>query len=139
MGFFLQCLLISMECEQLTMESSLLYISIILASMLAIDLQMSILKGLFGSGKSVAELMEAGAVIVDVRSAAEFAGGHVKNSINIPLDELAGKLSKLDRSKPVVTCCASGIRSASAKRILKANGFHDVANGGGWASLKKYE
>lgn len=100
---------------------------------------MSILKGLFTPSKGVAELLQEGGVIVDVRSTGEYAGGHVKNSINIPLDSLQSNMSKLDKTKPVITCCASGMRSGSAKRILKANGFTEVVNGGGWNSLKMYE
>lgn len=89
--------------------------------------------------KSIDSLLEDGGVIVDVRSKAEYAGGHLKNSINIPLDSLESNLGKLDKSQPVITCCASGMRSGSAKRLLKAKGFVEVVNGGGWTSLKKYE
>lgn len=98
------------------------------------------LKKLFGgNSRTIQELLDAGGVIVDVRSQLEFAGAHLNNSINIPLDALKNDLDKLDKSKPVITCCASGIRSASAKRILKSNGFGEVINGGGWASLTKYD
>jgi rhodanese-related sulfurtransferase len=101
---------------------------------------MSFFKKLFSSNsKSIAELIAEGAVIIDVRTKGEYASGHLKNSINIPLDQLSNKMGKLDASKPVITCCASGMRSGSAKRILKANGFEEVVNGGGWQSLLKYE
>ncbi|MEP5612734.1 MAG: rhodanese-like domain-containing protein [Cyclobacteriaceae bacterium] len=98
-------------------------------------------KNLFSSGPKVTldELLEKGAVIVDVRSKAEFAGGHLNNSVNIPLDVLKNRLKELDSSKPVITCCVTGMRSASAKNILKANGFEEVKNGGGWASLKRFD
>ena len=89
--------------------------------------------------KSIEELLADGGVIVDVRSRAEFEGGHLNNSINIPLDSLEANLSKLQKSKPVITCCASGMRSGSAKRLLKSYGFEEVVNGGGWSSLRKYE
>ena len=96
------------------------------------------LKKIFGGGPKVdlAELMKQGAVIVDVRSKGEYAGGHIKNSINIPLDTLSANLAKLKKDKPVITCCASGMRSASAKSILKAKGFVNVQNGGSWHSLQ---
>ena len=95
---------------------------------------------LFGSkGRSIGELLADGAVIVDVRTPAEFSGGHVKSSINIPLDSLDSNLSKLKKDKPVITCCASGMRSASAKNLLKKRGFSEVVNGGSWSSLTKYE
>ena len=49
---------------------------------------------------------------------------------------LRDNLSRLkDKNKTVITCCASGIRSASAKSILRSNGYSDVHNGGGWQSL----
>jgi rhodanese-related sulfurtransferase len=82
-----------------------------------------------------AELMKRGAVIVDVRSKGEYSGGHVKGALNIPLNTLSGQLSKLKKNKPVITCCASGMRSASAKSILIQNGYTEVYNGGSWVNL----
>ena len=96
------------------------------------------LKKIFGFGPSVnfAELVKEGAIILDVRSKGEFAGGHIKGSINIPVDTLKNNLAKLkNKNNPVITCCASGMRSASAKSILQANGYTKVYNGGGWSSL----
>lgn len=95
------------------------------------------LKSLFGGGPSAyfKALVNQGATIIDVRSKAEYASGHIKGSLNIPLDTLQNNLSKISKSKPVITCCASGMRSASAKGILQNNGF-EVYNGGGWSSLK---
>lgn len=97
------------------------------------------IKQLFGLGPKVdyAEMVKNGAIILDVRSKEEFAGGHVKGSINIPVDQLKNNLSKLkDKNKPVITVCASGMRSAAAKSILKSNGFNQVYNAGGWSSLQ---
>ena len=97
------------------------------------------LKKLFGIGPAVnyAELVKNGATILDVRSKGEFAGGHIKGSINISVDVLRNNLAKLkDKNKPIITCCASGMRSASAKSILQSNGYVNVYNGGGWNSLK---
>jgi rhodanese-related sulfurtransferase len=97
------------------------------------------LKKLFGIGPGVnyAELVKNGAVILDVRSKSEFAGGHIKGSVNISVDTLRNNLGKLkDKNKPIITCCASGMRSASAKSILTANGYTQVYNGGGWYSLQ---
>jgi rhodanese-related sulfurtransferase len=96
------------------------------------------LKKIFGFGPSVnyAELVKEGAIILDVRSKGEFAGGHIKGSINISVDTLKSNLDKLkNKNNPIITCCASGMRSASAKSILKANGYTKVYNGGGWSSL----
>ncbi len=97
------------------------------------------LKQLLGFGPKVnyAELVKQGAIILDVRSKGEYAGGHIKGSINISVDALSSNLSKLkDKNKPIITCCASGMRSASAKSILKSNGYKEVHNGGGWYSLQ---
>ncbi|HZW69721.1 MAG TPA: rhodanese-like domain-containing protein [Hanamia sp.] len=83
------------------------------------------------------ELIKQGAVILDVRSKGEFSGGHIKNSINIPVDQLSNNLSKLkNKDKSIICCCASGIRSGAAKRILESNGYKAVYNGGGWSALQ---
>jgi rhodanese-related sulfurtransferase len=99
------------------------------------------IKKLFGIGPKVdlGALITNGAVIVDVRTTAEYAGGHLKNSINIPLAGLGGEMKKLKKDVPVITCCASGMRSSSAKSILQSNGFKEVHNGGSWNSLKRFE
>jgi rhodanese-related sulfurtransferase len=83
-------------------------------------------------------LIKQGAIIVDVRTKAEYEGGHLKNSINIPLNQLNMNLSKINKNKTVITCCASGSRSAMAKRVLINNGYNEVHNAGAWNNLKKY-
>jgi phage shock protein E len=102
---------------------------------------MGLLSALFGKKESVnlGELIQNGAQIIDVRSPGEFAQGHIKKAKNIPLDKLPTQLSKLDKNKPIITCCASGMRSASARGILLKAGFKTVVNGGGWTNLRKYE
>jgi rhodanese-related sulfurtransferase len=99
---------------------------------------MSFLELIFGKKVNLQEVISKGAVIVDVRTKGEYQSGHLKNSINIPIDSLPQKIAKLNKNKPIVTCCASGARSASAKRILKSNGFEQVYNGGSWYTLRKY-
>ena len=96
------------------------------------------LKNLFGSKVDMEQIINSGAQIIDVRTPGEFAGGHVKGSVNIPLNELPRKLSSIKKDKPVITCCASGMRSASAASILKSNGYTEVYNGGSWLSLNRY-
>ncbi len=98
---------------------------------------LSAIKSLFGLGPKVnyKELMQRGAVIIDVRSKGEFASGHIKGAKNIPLDVLGNNLNGLDKTKPVITCCASGMRSGAAKGMLKSKGFNEVHNGGAWISL----
>jgi len=95
------------------------------------------IKSLFGIKTiNYAQLVNDGAIILDVRTSAEFSTGHIKGSINIPLNALSKNLAKLkSKNKPIIACCASGMRSASAKGILKSNGFSNVYNGGSWMSL----
>jgi rhodanese-related sulfurtransferase len=96
---------------------------------------MSILKKIFG-GTSVdfKALVKEGAMIIDVRTPAEFKGGHIKGAVNIPLQSLQASYAKIPKNKTIITCCASGMRSGSAKSLLKAAGY-TVHNGGGWTSL----
>lgn len=95
------------------------------------------IKKLFGKNKvDYKALVENGAQIIDVRTPAEYSSGSIRNSKNIPLQLLVSEMKKLDLKKPIITCCASGMRSASAKAILKQNGF-EVYNGGGWIALQK--
>lgn len=98
----------------------------------------SFIKSIFGRGSSAnfKKLFEEGAQIVDVRTEAEFNNGNIRNSRNIPLQNLQQEMISLNKFKPVITCCASGVRSTSAKEILKQNGF-EVYNGGSWKSLQK--
>lgn len=97
------------------------------------------LKTLFRTKPEVnyAELVRKGAIILDVRSKGEYSGGHFRGSINIPVDQLESNLQKLkEKSKPIITCCASGMRSASAKSFLLSKGYTEVHNGGSWNSLQ---
>jgi phage shock protein E len=97
------------------------------------------LKKMFSSVKTdYAQLMDEGAVILDVRSHDEFVSGHIKGSVNIPVNKLSENLNKLkSKNKPIITCCASGMRSASAKGLLESKGYTKVINGGSWQSLAK--
>ena len=97
------------------------------------------IKNLFKSEKTdFAQLVADGAIILDVRSAGEFASGHIEGSINIPVNKLADNLHKLkSKSKPIITCCASGMRSATAKGLLESKGYAKVYNGGSWIRLNQ--
>ncbi|QXP77747.1 MULTISPECIES: rhodanese-like domain-containing protein [Winogradskyella] len=99
---------------------------------------MGIFDALFGkSTNNVAEYLEKGAVILDVRTPSEYQGGHIKNAIHIPVQELGNRINEIKRlNKPVIAHCASGMRSANAASILKSNGI-DAINGGGMASLQR--
>lgn len=96
------------------------------------------IKKIFGIGPKAdyKQLLKEGALIIDVRSKGEFAGGHIKDALNIPLDQLGSNLSKLkDKNRIIICCCASGMRSGSATGILKTKGYTNVYNGGGWSGL----
>ncbi len=98
------------------------------------------LKKLFGIAPKAdfTDLVNQGAIIVDVRSKAEFAGGHISSSVNIPLDKLVGSIGKFkSKNQIIITCCASGSRSATAKSVLSSRGFINVYNGGSWMSLDR--
>lgn len=98
---------------------------------------MSFFSKLFGKSIDYKELVANGGVIVDVRTQGEYKSGHIKGSMNIPLQSLNAQLNKIPKDKVIITCCASGMRSASAKSILLSNGFKEVHNGGGWSSLSR--
>ena len=84
----------------------------------------------------MAELISNGATIIDVRTREEYRSGHVEGSVNIPLDQLTSGLKKLkSKEQVIITCCASGMRSATAKTILKSQGYSNVHNGGSWRNL----
>lgn len=92
-----------------------------------------------GPKTNYAQLIKDGAIIVDVRTKGEFAGGHVKGSLNVPLDQLKENLKKFkSKEQAIITCCASGIRSASARNMLLGEGYSSVYNGGSWRGLEKY-
>lgn len=80
-------------------------------------------------------LISDGAFLVDVRSAGEFADGHVKGSVNIPVDQIQSQLSRFKDKKQIVVFCRSGMRSSQAKSVLEKNGFINVTNGGTWVSV----
>ncbi|HTO17189.1 MAG TPA: rhodanese-like domain-containing protein [Edaphocola sp.] len=101
---------------------------------------MGIFSMLFGKGKKneeVVNVIKNGAFLVDVRTSAEFSGGSVKGAINIPLNQVQSQLSKFKAKKGVVVFCASGNRSAQAKRILEGNGIQNVYNGGSWSKVNR--
>lgn len=76
----------------------------------------------------VVRLINADAVIIDLRSADAFARGHIVNAKNIPQDELATSQDKIDRlkSKPIIAVCDSGISSTRAVAALSKSGVESV-------------
>ena len=74
--------------------------------------------------------------IIDVRTRAEFAGGHVAGSINIPLQEITGHIDEIKAmAQPIIFCCASGNRSGQATHYFKSLGMN-CENGGSWMDVQ---
>jgi phage shock protein E len=95
------------------------------------------LKKRFFDNTDYKAMINSGGIIIDVRSKAEFYTGHIETSLNIPLGDLSSKLDYLkDKYQAIITCCASGIRSSGAQKLLSAKGYTNVVNGGGWSNLK---
>lgn len=92
------------------------------------------------SSNEAIALHNKGALVLDVRSAEEFATGHIVNARNIPQETLANQLDSIKkyREKPVIVCCESGTRSAQATKLLKAQGYTTVFNlSGGLAAWRQ--
>ncbi len=84
------------------------------------------------SSAQARKLVADGARLVDVRTPGEFAGRHLDGAVNVPLGDLDRRLKSLGKKdEPIVLYCASGMRSANARRLLQAKGFTRVYNLGG--------
>jgi rhodanese-related sulfurtransferase len=76
-------------------------------------------------------------VVLDVRTAKEYADGHVAGALHIPIDDLRDRLDDVPRDRRILVHCRSGFRAHLAVRILRGHGFSDVANvTGGWVSME---
>lgn len=99
---------------------------------------MSFLKGLLGmddstiDGKEAVNMIKSNGdiLILDVRTKDEFKGGSIPKAINIPVSDIAKKLSTISKykDKKILVYCASGMRSRNAMSVLKSNGFTQVYN-----------
>ena len=101
---------------------------------------MNLFQRLFSGAPSVdlKAVIDEGAFLVDVRTPGEFAEGHVKGSVNIPLDSIPNQLAKFKSKKNIIVFCRSGMRSSQAKNILQQNGFTNVINGGTWNNVSQF-
>lgn len=100
---------------------------------------MNIFKNLFrvSPNTDLKNIIDQGAFLVDVRTSAEFAGGHVKGSVNIPVDKIQSQLAQFKGKKHIVVFCLSGGRSSQAKLFLERNGFKNVVNGVTWRHVNQ--
>jgi len=81
-------------------------------------------------------------VVIDVRRETEFADGHLKDAVNIPLIEMTdpGNLANLEETQNLYIHCAAGYRSVIASSLLKRQGIHNLRNiAGGWEKIKEQE
>ncbi len=99
---------------------------------------MSIISKLIGGNKKekIKSFLENGAVVIDVRNPGEFEARRYEGSKNIPLNKIQDELENIKAlNKPVVVCCASGVRSGHAKSLMEKQGI-EVINAGGWRALR---
>lgn len=100
---------------------------------------MGFISKLLGFGKDIEKAkkaLENGAMVIDVRSVAEFKQGHISDAMNIPLDNIPDNIQKIkEYNKPVVVCCASGGRSSTAAFLLSKYDI-EVYDAGSWNNLK---
>jgi rhodanese-related sulfurtransferase len=88
------------------------------------------------------KLVAAGAVVIDVRTAEEYAEAHLPQAINISVQDLPNRMPEVDKlvagdkARPIVVYCGSGARSAKAKVLLDGAGYSTVVNGGGLDDLR---
>jgi len=92
---------------------------------------------LFSCFSDNTDVISENSVLIDVRTVEEFSNGSVEGAVNIPLSTIESQIGTLNKADPIVVFCRSGGRSGKAKKILDSNGFTNVANGGGWKSVKK--
>jgi rhodanese-related sulfurtransferase len=99
---------------------------------------MGLLSLFTGKKKKIEAMLAQGAVVVDVRTAGEYKSGHAKGSKNMPLQTISNKTKELQKmKKPIIFCCASGMRSGQATSIMKSKGI-ECMNGGSWSSVARY-
>jgi rhodanese-related sulfurtransferase len=104
-------------------------VSLAVASGLALLLPALMPRGKRASATEVVQLINRGkTVLVDVRSPAEFANGHMRDAKNIPLADFATRIGELDKSKGknIVVVCQTGARADKAIKLLQNAGFADV-------------
>lgn len=86
----------------------------------------------------IKDKIQLGALVVDVRTPAEYQSGHFPGAVNIPVDQVEKRLEEFGgKDKSIIVYCASGGRSGSAKSYLESMGFSDVINAGGLSNMPK--
>ena len=83
------------------------------------------------------ELQASGAILIDVRSAQEWRTGRAPRARHIPLDKLKTSMTGIQKSRPVIVMCQSGVRSASAARLLAGHGYEAYSLRGGLGAWRQ--
>ncbi|MEW1810299.1 rhodanese-like domain-containing protein [Pseudarthrobacter phenanthrenivorans] len=83
------------------------------------------------------ELLSSGATLIDVRSAQEWRTGRAPQAKHVPLDRLQASTAGIQKTRPVIAVCASGVRSASAARLLAGKGYDAYSVRGGMAAWRQ--
>lgn len=100
---------------------------------------MGFISKLFGMNDAgatdIATAIQKGALLLDVRTPAEFRSGSVKGAVNVPVDNLTSEFGKISGAQSVVVFCRSGNRSRMAKGILEQLGMKQVLDGGTWQNV----
>ncbi len=93
------------------------------------------------NSEQVKQLLANNGKVIDVRSQGEYRNGHIKNSINIPLNNILNGVKKhnIKKDTPIILYCDSGARSGSAKRFLVKEGHTSVYNGGSFHRMSKLQ
>ncbi len=82
-------------------------------------------------GARAVALVRDGATLVDVRERTEWRSGHAPQAVHVPLAEIASRARRIDKDRPVVVMCASGMRSRTGARELRALGYDAASLSGG--------
>lgn len=81
------------------------------------------------AGTDARQLVAEGALLLDVRTPEEFASGHIEGAVNIPVQELEGRMAELEpKDRAIVVYCRSGARSSQAESMLEGAGYGKVHN-----------
>ncbi|MGA8043059.1 MAG: rhodanese-like domain-containing protein [Terracidiphilus sp.] len=87
------------------------------------------------SHKDAVQHLKHGAMLIDVRSGAEYIAGHLPNAVNMPLSEIRDLVPRKvkDKERVLLLHCQSGMRSGAARRQLRALGYTNAYNVGSYA------
>ncbi len=87
--------------------------------------------------ESLSRALKNRAFIVDVRTVLEYRLDRMENTVNIPLNEIPGRIGELQDKANIIVFCRSGSRSEQAKNYLLQNGLENVLNGGNKSLIKR--